>query len=301
MSGAIVDTLVTLPRRRRARDRGVFTPEISYVGTNAGHLRYIDTGGNKPVVVTTPDGPCVIEHYQVLIEELSANFRVICFDMPGIGFSFPSSRYRFGIAESADVVVEMLDALAVSRAVVAFSCVNGLIAMNLAKRYPNRVSHLVLAQTPRIDDMRKWADRNIPSALRIPYLGQIVGAIGTKYLATNWFNLSLPRSSEHKGHFVDQARKAIQLGGCFCLASLVQGSLRGTHEDVTGFHCPTLMIHGDSDFSHKHTDFRLLTDSIPQAHVETFEECGHFPNLERNDEYVQRLQAFVLNEAQQQE
>ena len=248
MNGAIVDTLATLPRRRRARERGMFVPEISYGRTNAGEIRFIDTGGNKPVVVMTPDGPCVIEHYRELIEKLSINFRVICFDMPGIGFSFPSSRYRFGIAESADVVVELLDALSVTTAVIAFTCVNGLIATNLAKRYPHRVTHL--AQTPGFDDMRNWVNRNIPAVLRMPYIGQIAGAIGAKYLATNWFNLSVPRNSEHKGHLVDHARNAIQMGGCFCLASLVQGSLRGTDEDVTGFNCPTLMIHGDSDFSH---------------------------------------------------
>lgn len=293
MNGSIVDTLITLPRRRRARARGASESGFGFIETNAGQLRFVDTGGNKPVVLTTPDGPCVIEHYRELIKELSANFRVICFDLPGFGFSFPSSRYGFGRDETTDAIVELLDALSVSRAIVAFTCVNGLTAMDLAKRHADRVSHLVLAQTPSADGMRKWADRNIRSVLRVPYVGQIAGAIGARYLATHWFNLSLPKNSEHKPCLVKRARHAVETGGCFCLASLVQGSLRSPDEAVLGVACPTLMIHGDNDFSHKHTDFQSLTGTIPHARIITFEGCGHFPNLERCPDYVEHLQRFV--------
>lgn len=257
---------------------------MRYLETHAGPLRAMDTGGSKPALVLTPDGPCVIEHYDVLIKRFSEQFRVICFDMPGIGFSFPSRGYRFGIAETADIIVELLDALSVPRAAFAFTCANGFFAMNLAKRYPHRVSHLVLAQTPSFDDMRKWTDRNIPKLLRVPYVGQAVSAVKAEYLATRWFNRALPRGSQHKSDFVARARNALQAGGCFCLASLVQGLLRSQHDDLRDVRCPTLAIHGDSDFSHKQTDFTSITDLIPHAQVVAFRGCGHFPNLEREGE-----------------
>lgn len=294
MNGAIVDSLITSLGRQRARKRGARASQIRFVHTSAGQLRVADSGGTKPVLLTTPDGPCVIEHYRELIERLSTSFRVICFDMPGIGFSFPSARYRFGIGESADAIIELLDALSVSGAALAFTCVNGFFAMNLAKRYPQRVSHLVLAQTPSVDSMRKWTDRNIPKPLRIPYVGQVVGAAKAEELATRWFDLSLPKKSEHKSGFVEHARNAVQSGGCFCLASLVQGMLQSSEDDVRGVTCPAMMIYGDSDFSHNFTDFQSITDSIPHAHVVTFKGCGHFPNLERCSEYVEHLQRFLL-------
>jgi pimeloyl-ACP methyl ester carboxylesterase len=267
---------------------------MRYVQTKAGQLRVIDTGGSKPTLVLTPDGPCVIEHYDVLIKRFSEQFRVICFDMPGIGFSFPSYGYRFGIAESADFIVELLDTLPVPKAAFAFTCANGFFAMNLAKRYPQRVSHLVLAQTPSFGGMRNWADRNIPRPLRVPYLGQVVTAVKAEFFATRWFDMALPRGSEHKGGFVAQAQKAVHAGGCFCLASVVQGLLHSEEDDIRGVQCPTLAIHGDSDFSHKHTDFRSITDPIPQAQVIAFPGCGHFPNLEQSSEYVGHVQRFVL-------
>lgn len=294
MNGSIVDSFVTSFGRRGARRRGMQESSLRYVQTQAGQLRVSDTGGNKPPLVLTPDGPCVIEHYDGLIESFSKQFRVICFDMPGIGFSFPSYGYRFGIVESTDAIIELLDAVSVSKAALAFSCANGFIAMNLAKRYPQRVSHLVLAQTPSLDSMRKWTDRNIPKPLHIPYVGQAFTAVKAEYLARRWFEVALPRRSEHKGEFAAQAQKALHDGGCFCLASVVQGLQRVQEDDIRGVQCPTLTIHGDRDFSHKHTDFRSITDEIPQAQVITFQGCGHFPNLERHSEYVSHVQQFLL-------
>ena len=294
MNGAIVDSFITSFRRTGARTRGASEPNTRYVQTKGALLRVIDTGGSKPTLVLTPDGPCVIEHYDVLIKRFFDQFRVICFDMPGVGFSFPSHGYRFGIAETADVIVELLDALSIPKAAFAFTCANGFFAMNLAKRYPQRVSHLVLAQTPSFDGMRKWTDRNIPKLLRVPYVGQAVTAVKAEFLATHWFSLALPRGSEHKNAFVVQARKALQAGGCFCLASVVQGMLESQEDDIRGVQCPTLAIHGDSDFSHKHTDFRSITDAIPHAQVLPFPGCGHFPNLERVSEYVDHVQRFLL-------
>jgi pimeloyl-ACP methyl ester carboxylesterase len=294
MTGAIVDSFITSLRHTKARKRGVHESSMRYIQTRAAELRVVDTGGGKPTLVLTPDGPCVIEHYDGLIKRFSEQFRVICFDMPGVGFSFPSYGYRFAIAEPADFIVELLDALSVPKAAFAFTCANGFFAMNLAKRYPERVSHLILAQTPSLESMRRWADRNIPRPLRIPYVGQAVGAIKAEFLATHWFSLALPRGSEHKGDFVAQARQALHDGGCFCLASLVQGLLQTQEDDVRGVQCPTLAIHGDSDFSHKYTDFRSVTDDIPHAQLIAFHGCGHFPNLERGSEYIDHVQRFLL-------
>jgi pimeloyl-ACP methyl ester carboxylesterase len=294
MNGAIVDGFLTSFRSARARKRAARAPGMRFVRTRGGQLRVIDTRGNKPALVLTPDGPCVIEHYADLIGRFSGRFRVICFDMPGIGFSFPKLGYGFRIAESADLIVELLDALSVPKAAFAFTCANGFFAMNLAKRYPQRVSHLAVAQTPSFEGMRRWADNNIPGLLRVPLLGQAVAAIKAEFLATHWYDLALPRGSEHKGGFAAQARNALHGGGCFCLASVVQGLLQANDDDIRGIQCPTLAIHGDKDFSHRGTDFHAITGAIPHAQVVAFPGCGHFPNLERSAEYVDQVQRFLL-------
>lgn len=289
MHGTIMDTLLTLPRRRHAR-KGKYKT----VTTRAGDLHYLDTGGDKPVILMTPDAPCVIVHHAELIEHLSSDFRVVCFEMPGSGLSFPRAGYSFTAAETADAMHELMNALNIERAILNFSCVNGLHAMNFSTRFPERVSHLVLGQVPSIADMKAWTGYNIPKPLRIPFVGQIVGRASVGKLSDKWFSVSLPRPSEHRESFTKLSRGSLKSGGCFCLASIVQGAIRSPDNHMLGATHPTLMIYGDQDFSHRHTDFMHLTDTIPQATTVEFSGCGHFPNLERPKLFANKLRDFVL-------
>lgn len=290
MHGTVVDTLLTLPQRRYARNCKYKT-----VSTRAGVLPYVDTGDDKPVILMTPDAPCVIEHHTALIDNLSRDFRVVCFEMPGSGLSFPRAGYSFTAAETATAMGELLDALKIERAILNFSCVNGLHAMNFASRFPNRVSHLVLGQVPSVASLKNWSDYNIPKPLRIPFIGQIVGRAAVRKLSDKWFSGCLPRPSEHREGFTKLSIESLRSGGCFCLASIVQGAMRSPDEQVSGVRQPTLMVYGDEDYSHRHTNFALLTDTVPQASTLEFTGCGHFPNLERHELFADKLRQFVLN------
>jgi pimeloyl-ACP methyl ester carboxylesterase len=296
MNGAIVDNLLAGARRRRAIARGAVLENAHYVQMRAALLRVIDTGGNKPVLLLAPDGPSVIEHYVTLIDRLSGDFRVVCLDLPGNGFSFPSLGYGFDVAETADLIVELLNHLAIPRAAIAFTCANGFFAMNVAARHPDRVSHLILAQTPSIASMLGWVAQNIPGVLRVPYIGQVANAtvLQPLFLATKWYDRALPRGSAHKTAFVGHSQKAIRDGGCFCLASVVQGLSRTKNVEIAGVRCPTLAIYGDHDFSHRATDFRSISDAVPQVNFVRFSGCGHFPNLEREEDYAQLVRQFVV-------
>jgi pimeloyl-ACP methyl ester carboxylesterase len=189
-----------------------------------------------------------------------------------------------------------MDALRVKRAAIAFTCANGFFGMNLARRFPNRVSHLIVAQTPSLEAMLKWSEVNVPLPLRIPYLGQLctATAIRPHMLAERWFDAALPRERKDKASFVPTSKRAIQSGGCFCLASVVQGFAKARLHDLQGVLCPTLAIHGTNDYLHRYTDFRSVLQVIPNATLLGFEGTGHFPDLENTDEYVEQVQRFVL-------
>ncbi len=73
----------------------------TFVETSAGRVRVHDSGSTKPCVVMAPDGPNTIEHYARLIELLSPALRVVCFDMPGFGYSIPAPRYSHALDEGA--------------------------------------------------------------------------------------------------------------------------------------------------------------------------------------------------------
>lgn len=290
MHGTIVDTLLTLSQRRHAR-----ASQHEIVSTQAGDLQYVDTGGNNPVILMTPDAPCVLAHHAALIENLQQDFRVVCFEMPGSGLSYPRAGYGFTISETADAMRELMDGLKIEKAILNFSCVNGLHAINFASRFPDRVSHLILGQTPSVASMKNWTDHNIPKALGVPFLGQLIGRAAAATLSDKWFSVSLPRPSAHRTDFANLSRSSLKAGGCFCLASITQGAFRSPDEDMLGATHPTLMVYGDKDHSHRYTDFLSLTDIIPHAKIQKFSGCGHFPNIEKPENFAEILRDFVSN------
>jgi pimeloyl-ACP methyl ester carboxylesterase len=56
---------------------------------------------------------------------------------------------------------------------------------------------------------------------------------------------------------------------------------------------PTLSIYGNKDRSHRQTDFASLRAHAPAVDLIEFEGCGHFPDLERPQEYAKHIKHFV--------
>lgn len=122
-------------------------PNIKIIETDYGKLRVLDTQGKKTVILNIPDGPNVIEHHEYLIRELSKNFRVICFELPGVGFSHPLLTHDYSLEKSAKIILNVMDILKVERAILSFSCSNGFYAMKAAKIAPERFSYMFLSQS----------------------------------------------------------------------------------------------------------------------------------------------------------
>lgn len=259
--------------------------------TRAGRIRVKDTGGpaSAPLVVITPDGPNVIEHHAEVIDLLSKTARVVCFDMPGFGFSAPRAGHRHTVEQGRDVVLAVLDALDIREAVLSFSCANGFYAIAAARAAPQRIRALVLAQTAGHSAMPAWTARNVPKPLQWPVAGQIVNRLARRKLAHAWYGIAMPDSPKRR-EWRKTAAHALDHGGCFCLAGVVQGLSRASASELGGAKQPVTLLWGNSDRSHKHTRPDSLLELLPQARIRQFPECGHFPELEQPQAYVQAIQ-----------
>lgn len=225
MLGSLVDSLLTRVSKMYLKRWGGEGLPTFRVKTSVGAVRVYDSGSTKPCIVFVPDGPNVVEHYEVLIGLLVQRFRVVCFDMPGFGFSFPRSSYRHSLVEGANAVLGVLDGLGIETAALAFSCANGFYALQTALVAPERITRLILSQTPSLTAMHAWTYRNIPRPLRIPVIGQVAAWLFRRQAAHGWYGRALPRTTDVQ-LFRRTAHNALSSGGCFCLAGVVQGLMR---------------------------------------------------------------------------
>jgi pimeloyl-ACP methyl ester carboxylesterase len=254
--------------------------------TGAGRIRVRDTGGKGPVVVMVPDGPNVIEHHAEVIDRLSPHARVVCFDMPGFGFSRPLARYTHSLQDGSNAILAVMDALDLREASLAFSCGNGFYAIAAAARQPARVRRLLLAQTPGLSAMTAWTERNVPGPLRLPVVGQVLNRAARRKLAHTWYGIAMPEKPQRED-FREIAANALDRGACFCLAGVVQGLSRAQVDELAGVKQPVTLLWGDSDRSHKHTRAESLHELLPQAEIRHVPGCGHFPDLEQPQAYAE--------------
>jgi pimeloyl-ACP methyl ester carboxylesterase len=276
----------------RYRQTDALAANMRWLQTSAGVVRVFDSGGDKPCVVMAPDGPNVIEHYFALFALLTPQLRVVCFDMPGFGFSAPSSDYDHSLDRGAAAILEVLDQLAIAQATMALSCANGFYALRLAQLAPHRVTHLVLSQTPSMQAMHRWTDRVVPKVLKLALLGQVVSRLFRQKIAASWYRMALPRTTDGLP-FQQTTRRVMRCGGCFSLAGVVQGLLREPVDATIGTHTPCTVLWGSQDRSHRVTDPQAILRDVPQAKVIQFDDCGHFPDLENPQRFAQILLAQV--------
>jgi len=245
-----------------------------------GKIRYIDTGNKtKPCLLMVPDGPCVLEHFYPLIEVLKNDFRVIVFDMPGFGFSYPENGYNHSLQSGSDVIAEVLNSLQISKATLAFSCANGFYAVVFATQHPHMIDRLVIMQTPSYSEMEKWVQRQIPFILKLSFVGQLFCLFFKKNMPAPWFKVAVSKKQDLK-NWIDISVKNFDQGGCNCLASVVQGLSESDQKLPIKVTCPTTMIWGKQDKSHRPTNPQSFQTLVPHASIEIWEDVGHFANLE---------------------
>ena len=296
----IAHALDSLLNLGRTPDTSVWRSGTRLLHTRHGMLRVLDTGQHKdehasaPVVLMVPDGPNVIEHHHAVIESLALHARVICFDMPGFGYSRPTLRYAHTAQQGAEAVLSVMDALDIHEASLFFSCANGYYAISAAKLAPHRIRRLLLCQTPGLQAMRAWTERNVPTAIRTPVVGQVLMRVARRKFAHTWYGIAMSDKPQ-RAEFRNVAEHALTHGGCFCLAGVVQG-LSGMQEaQMSGVKAPVTLLWGDADRSHKHTQAESLLKLLPQADVRHFPGCGHFPDLEQPERYIEiALAALVV-------
>lgn len=258
--------------------RGIQRLELEHATVR---LRIAGDGANPVVIV--PDPPNTLEHYDELIDLLVArgDVRVICFEVPGFGLSFPRSlTFSFSAEEYADVLVELLDRLALAGVTLVMSCIGGYVGLMAARLRPELIGRLVLSQTPAVEHMITWSKRfDRLGLLGLPLVGQAIMWLVKDPATRFWYSAALPIGAD-VARYQAPALAAQRLGGPYALASGIQAMRRLDLRELEGVAQPITLVWGHADRTHARSDPRSLLGVVPHARFVSFERSGHFPDLE---------------------
>lgn len=255
-------------------------------------LSWIEAGQERAGQV---DGTLVLLHgigsnaqSWVPLLPLLAGWRVIAWDAPGYGGSEPLARDRPGADDHADALAALLRALGVSGAVILGHSLGALMGAALARRHPNLVRALALADPATGSACLPDAPWPAPVAERLRELT----AMGAEAFAEERApRLCAPGAKPEVVEAVAAAMAAVRLPGYAQACSvLARGDLLSA---VSGLTLPGLVFCGAMDAVVPPEKARAVAAAWPGAVYEEVPGIGHAGYVEDPAAYAAPLLRFA--------
>lgn len=256
-------------------------------------LHYRIEGEGTPCLVM--HGGLGLDHHYLAphLAPLSDTFQLIFYDHRGNGRSGRPPRETITHAQLAADADALAEHLGLDRVAVLGHSYGGFVALELALRRPERVSHLVLVDTaatgPHRDEMlanarRKGATEAMLQALTQGY--ETVDEFG------RWLRLMAPMYFHRFDPDVAEALLAGTVLSTDGFAAPGETARYDVTDRLGEIRVPTLVLVGDDDFILPPARSRVLHEGIPNAELTVFEACGHHPYVEAADAFQARVRAW---------
>lgn len=247
-----------------------------------------DTGQGRPVVLLH-GFPLDRRMWRPQVEALRAAYRVIVPDQRGFGNSPPFDGPP-SIDRMADDVAALLDALGITEPVaVGGLSMGGYVALAFARRHPQRLRALILADTraePDNAEGKANRDRLIAAAAEHG-VAAVLDAMLPKLLGE-------PTRSQ-RPEVVEEIR---QIAAAQSVAA-IQDGLRALRDrpDATptlgAIRVPALVLVGSEDVLTPPSMAQTLAQGIRGARLQIISGAGHLANLEKPAEFNAAVRAFL--------
>ena len=231
---------------------------------------------------------------EVFLPLASAGFRVIVPDLLGYGFSGKPAQADYTIEAQAHMIVGLMKRLEIPSAILVGSSYGGAVAATVALDHPDRVQRLVLIGAVTNDEPKKFL---LLRATSSPLLGDVLAPL---LLGSRWvLRQRMKRSYHRSGRVFDENKLATRHHALSTVNTqrAVLRTLRRWHatyiqREAHLIKQPTLLIWGENDPEIPLSDGEHLRDAMPNARLIVFRKCGHLPQEEFPQQFVQVVAGF---------
>ena len=284
----------TVPREELA------DPDSRFTQVNDVQVHYKTAGeGDAAFILLHGFGASVFSWREVM-ESLGAIGTVVAFDRPAFGLTERPLSWEKGsnpYAPEAQValVVGLMDTLSIEDAVLVGNSAGGAVAVQIALAYPERVRALVLVDAAIYESggTPSWIRPllNTPQMDRLgPLLARQISRRGDAFLESAWHDPSKITPQIRAGY-----REPLRTQNWDrALWELTRASgQRDLADQIGDLEIPALVVSGDDDRIVPVESSVRLADELPHAELVVFPDCGHLPQEECPQPFLEALNAFV--------
>jgi pimeloyl-ACP methyl ester carboxylesterase len=259
---------------------GVTAEALPALTVNGLRVSMFERGSGRPLLFLHPG--IGIDPSAAVLDALAARARVIVPTHPGFGGS-ELARSFTTVDDLAYFYLDLLDELALSDAIVVGVSFGGWIAAEMAVKSTARISHLVLANPVGI----KVGDRETRDIV------DIWSIMPDRFAELAYFDPAAGKrdyKSLPEAEALAAARNR-EATARFCWSPYMHNPKLKHRLHRIGV--PTLILWGAADRVTSEGYARAFSALIPGARFETIERAGHFPHVERPEEFARRALAFA--------
>ncbi len=232
---------------------------------------------------------------------LSAHGRAVSFDRPAFGLtSRPAAgswtgTNPYSLAGQAELTVALMDHLGLDNAVLVGHSAGGTVALLTALEYPERVSGLVLVDPAvyvenRFPGWMAWLLRT-PQMERLgPVLMRSVQRWGTEFGEAAWYRPRGMTAEVLQGY---TRPLALPEWDRALWEFFIAYQPSGLDQRLGEIDLPALVISGEQDVIVPVQDSARLARSLPQAEFVILPECGHVPQEECPQAFLDAVNPFL--------
>ena len=258
------------------------------------HLRDVGPRDDPEPLVLIHGTSASLHTWEGWAKALSAQHRVISFDLPGFGLTGPNASGDYRGDTYARFVLDLMDQLKVQRFAVAGNSLGGEVAWRTALLAPQRVTKLILVDAAGPD----FSSDSVPIGFlvaRVPVLNRIFDWVLPRPMVVASVRSVYGDPSRVSEELVDRYYQlTLREGNRRALVQRFQQNRRGQDaERIRELKLPTLILWGGRD--------RLVPPSVAEqfkryiagSELVVFDELGHVPHEEDPLRTLVPAQAFL--------
>ena len=227
--------------------------------------------GDAALVVLGPSLGTTSAIWDEVAHELSADHRVLRFDLPGHGFS-PAATESFSMSDVAVAVLALVDSIGGGSFYYAGDSMGSAVGLTLAAEHPSRVRAVAAFAAPATyGDPAGWLAR--AALVRSSGTSSVVSMSASRWFAPDYL-------SRHPGPGAAALDRLLQVDDesyALCCEALAGYDLTAAAPNLT---VPALFAVGRLDIATPPDAVRALAELVPGARFELMEGVGHLPVLE---------------------
>ena len=297
------------------RDTDPSKPERSagrMITGGSGAQLYVEETGpvGAPVVILTHGWAMDSTIWYYAKRDLSRQFRVISWDLPGMGKSTPATPSAIGLSEFAQDLKTLIDLSGEQKVVLVGHSIGGMTIQTLARDFPDifnaRVAGTVLVNTSYTNPLKTMILAGLAQAIRWPLLEPLM-RLGILLQPLVWLSAwqSYLSGSAHManrigfGKYVthSQLNHTTLLSTRNAPGNIHRGNLAMFRWDATHAMAkvtpPLLVLSGEWDIVTKPEAGQQIATDRPGSVHQVIEDVNHMGFLERPDIYNRAISEFA--------